>query len=80
MKVGLVSARENILKAQERMKRAVDKSRREETFATDDEVLLSTRHLRSFDTHLPIKLHRRWVGPFAVTKVMSPVAYKLDRP
>ena len=62
------------------MKQVVDKSRREEIFATDDEVLLSTKHLRSFDAHLPIKLRRQWVGPFAVTKVVSPVAYKLDLP
>ena len=80
MKVALVSARENIHKAQERMKRAVDKSRREETFKEDDEVVLWTRHLRNLDTHLPVKLRRRWVGPFTVTKVVSPVAYRLDLP
>jgi hypothetical protein len=80
MKVALASARENIQKAQERMKRAVDKSRREETLAEGDEVVLSTRHLRNLETHLPVKLRRRWVGPFAVTKVVSPVAYRLDLP
>ena len=47
---------------------------------TGDEVLLLTKHLRLFDTHLLVKLCRRWVGPFAVTKVVSPVAYKLDLP
>ena len=62
------------------MKRAVDKSHREETFAIDNEVFLSTKHLKSFDIHLSVKLRRRWVGPFAVTKVVSPVAYKLDLP
>ena len=80
MKVALVSARENIHKAQECMKRAVDKSRREETFKEDDEVVLWTRHLRNLDTHVPVKLRHRWVGPFTVTKVMSLVAYRLDLP
>ena len=80
MKVVLVSAQENIHKAQERMKRAVDRSRREETFKEDDEVVLWTKHLRNLDTHLPVKLRRRWVGPFTVKKVVSPVAYRLNLP
>ena len=80
MKVALESARENIQHAQTRMKRAVDRSRREETFVEGDEVVLSTRHLRNLDTHLPVKLRRRWVGPFAVQRVISPVAYRLDLP
>ena len=80
MKVVLVSAQENIHKAQERMKQAVDRSHKEETFKEDDKVVLSTRHLRNLDTHLPVKLRRRWVGPFAVQKVVSPVAYRLDLP
>ena len=80
MQVVLVSAQENIHKAQERMKQAMERSRREETFKEDNEVVLSTRHLRNLDTHLPIKLCHRWVGPFAVQKVVSPVAYRLDLP
>ena len=62
------------------MKRAVDKSRREETFSEGDEVTLSTRHLRQLNSHLPVKLCRRWVGPFTVNRVVSPVAYRLDLP
>ena len=80
MKVALRSARENIQTAQECMKRAVDKSRREETFSEGDEVTLSTRHLRQLNSHLPVKLRRRWVGPFTVNRVVSPVAYRLDLP
>ena len=30
--------------------------------------------------HLPVKLRRRWIGPYPVTKVISPVAYGLDLP
>ena len=44
-----------------------------------DEVVLTMRHLR-VNEHLPVKLRRRWIGPFAITKVISPVAYQLDLP
>ena len=30
--------------------------------------------------HLPSKLCRRWIGPYRVTRVISPVAYGLDLP
>ena len=55
MKVTLESAQANIHQAQERMKRAVDRTRRDETFKEGDEVVLSTRNLRGLDTHLPLK-------------------------
>ena len=42
-------------------------------------MVLSTRHL-NVDQHLPAKLRRRWVGPFKIAKVISPVAYGLDLP
>ena len=31
-----------------------------------------------FAMHLPVKLKRHWVGPFTISKVISPVAYRLD--
>ena len=42
-------------------------------------MLLATRNLR-IDQHLPSKLRRRWIGPFRVVKVVSPLAYKVDLP
>ena len=32
------------------------------------------------NSHLPVKLCRRWVEPFTVNRVVSPVAYRLDLP
>ena len=61
------------------MKEYADRSRRSETFRKGTEVLLSTRNLR-VDLHLPSKLWRRWIGPYRVTEVISPVAYRLDLP
>ena len=43
-----------------------------------DQVLLSTKHLRIFATHSPMKLKERWVGPFRISKVISPIAYQLE--
>ena len=58
----------------------MDKTRREEEWKVGDRVFLNTRHLRTFAVHLPPKLRRRWVGPFTITKVVSPVAFRLDLP
>ena len=80
MKVALDDAKTNLTVAQERTKRQVDRSRRVETYAVGDEVLLATKHLRTYAPHLPLKLRRRWVGPFTISREVSPVAYALDLP
>ena len=80
MKEALVDAQTNLTAAQQRMKQQADKSRRSEEFVVGDEVVLTTKHLRNFAPHLPMKLKRRWVGPFPITRVVSPVAYELDLP
>ena len=61
------------------MKEYVDRSRRSKTVRKGTEVLLSTRNLW-VNLHLSSKLRRRWIGPYKVTKVISPVAYRLDLP
>ena len=62
------------------MKRAVDKKRRSEAYKVGDEVVLTTANLRSYCPHLPLKIKARWVGPFRITREISPVAYGLDLP
>ncbi len=59
------------------MKEYADKSRRDIRLAVGDEVLLSTVNL---DLDVPKKLKPRFVGPFKVIKVISPVAYELALP
>ena len=80
MKVALEDAKTNLVTAQARMKKQGDKTRRSEIFSEGDKVYLSTRNLRTFGQHIPAKLRRRWVGPFTITKAISPVAYRLDLP
>ena len=80
MKTALEEAQRNLHQAQIRNIRQANKSRRSEEFTEGDQVLLSTRNLRNFDVHLPIKLRRRWTGPFSICKKISPVAYALELP
>ena len=58
----------------------VDKRRRSEVYRVGEEVVLTTANLRSYCPHLPPKIKARWVGPFRITREISPVAYGLDLP
>ena len=80
MKTALADAQHNLAKAQDRMKRAVDRKRRSEAYKVGDEVVLTTANLRSYCPHLPPKIKARWVGPFRITREVSPVAFGLDLP
>ena len=77
MKEALETAQHNLAQAQQKNKQQVDKARRVEEWKEGDQVLLSTRHLHTFAMHLPMKLKRHWVGPFRISKVISPVAYRM---
>ena len=79
MKTALEEAQANLSVAANQAKAYADASRREEKYEVGDEVVLATRHLR-VNEHLPVKLGRRWIGPFSIAKVISPVAYWLNLP
>ena len=79
MKTALEEAQANLTVAQSWAKSQVDRSRCNEKFKVGDEVVLSTCHI-SVNQHLPSKLRRRWIGPYRVAEVISPVAYGLDLP
>ena len=80
MKTALAEAQTNLERAQRRMANAVNRSRRSEQYNIGDEVVLSTTNLRNYYPHLPAKLRARWVGPFTISRVVSPVACKVDLP
>ena len=80
MKTALGDAQTNLQKAQERMKRAVDKRRRSEMYKVGGEVVLTTANLCSYCPHLPLKIKARWINPFRITREILPVAFGLDLP
>ncbi len=71
----LVRTQLELAKAQQTAQ--ADSHRRPLTFAVGDKVRLSTKNLRLHGTR---KLHDRFIGPFKVTAVVSPVAYRLELP
>ena len=79
MKTALEEAQANLTITQSLAKSQMDRSRHNETFEVGDEVVLSTRSI-SMNQHLLSKLWRHWIGPYRVTRVISPMAYGLDLP
>ena len=77
MKTALEEAQANLTVAQSRAKSQVDPSRHHETFEVADEVPLSAHNIH-VNQHLPSKLWRRSIRHYRVTKVISPMAYRLD--
>jgi hypothetical protein len=61
------------------MKLYADKKRRDLQFSLGDYVLLSTSNI-TLKTPGAQKLLPRFIGPYKVTEVINPVAYKLDLP
>ena len=80
MKTALVDAKSNLTTTQQRIKRAVNKKRRTEEYKIGEEVVLSTANLRTYYPNLPPKIKARWVGPFRIQKIVSPIAFGLDLP
>ena len=80
MKTALAEAQTNLECAQRRMANVVNRSRRSEQYKISDEVVLSTTNLRNYCPHLLAKLWARWVGPFTISRVVLPMAYKVDLP
>ena len=75
----LEEAQANLSVTTNQAKAYADASRLAETFEVGNEVVLAMRHLH-VNEHLPVKLKCRWIGPFSIAKVISPVAYRLDLP
>ncbi len=68
-------------RAQAKMVATANKRRRDVQFRVGDEVVVRTAFLPSTAfAHIPSKIRRRYIGPFKVVRVVSPVAYTLDLP
>ena len=80
-RAALASAQTNILKAQQRQAHYANQHRRDVTFAVGDRVLLSSRNLRLLgDAKRTRKLTSRFIGPYAIKRVINDNAYELALP
>ncbi|XP_073363438.1 uncharacterized protein [Aegilops tauschii subsp. strangulata] len=80
--VALEIIKQNLLKAQERMKYYADKKRKETEFSVGDMVYLKLQPYRhtSLSLHRHLKLHSKFYGPFRVLERIGNHAYKLLLP
>jgi hypothetical protein len=79
MKVALEAARAMLQQAQDRMVAVANRTRRPLAFAVGDQVLLATKNL-NLAPGLTHKLVPKYIGPFSVTEVVTPVTYRLALP
>lgn len=79
----LISAKAALVKAQARQAAAYNKHHRPGSFVVGDKVLLSSKHFSNIPgaTESSVrKLGPKAYGPFTITKVISPVVYRLQLP
>lgn len=76
----LAKAKEAMTKAQETQAKYANQRRREVTFKTGEQVLLSTTELNLKALGQSKKLLPKFIGPFTVSQVISDNAYKLELP
>jgi hypothetical protein len=74
--------KQNLHKAQARMKKFVDLQRSECTFSVGDQVYLKMEpyRLAAFGFRGSIKLHSKYYGPFLITQQVGNRAYRLQLP
>lgn len=78
LKVSIENARTSSHQAQQRQAHYANKYRRDIQFKVGDKVMLSTANLRNLD-RAP-KLLPKFIGPYTVIRVISPVTYELELP
>ena len=78
----IIVLRTNLEKAQQRMRSAADKHRRDVEYVIGDMVLLKLQQYRQYSVARPLstKLARRFYGPFKVIERIGMVAYRLQLP
>jgi hypothetical protein len=91
MAEGLADAKKAMEAAQQRQKRGYDAKRREVFYSVGQQVLISTKHIKLKTPGIWIseevkkkhgakKLLPKWIGPFAVTAEINPLAFRVELP
>jgi hypothetical protein len=80
IQTSLVQARDNIRRATDVYTQRVNYSRLDITFKEGEMVLLNTDNLSLQAPDVSRRFVPKYIGPFKVTKVISPVAYQLELP
>jgi len=81
LRADLQRAREALQAAQQRQATYANRKRRDFQFRVGDKVWLSAANLRlSLASNAKRKLLPRFYGPFRISEVVSPVAYRLELP
>jgi hypothetical protein len=75
----LKAAENNMLRAQSQQERLTNRRRRDIEFKQGEKVLLSTNDLRWKGRVTP-KLTAKYIGPFVIKRVLSPLNYELELP
>ena len=70
----------NLQHAKQQQTHYANKSRRDISFQLGDKVMLSTEHLNLKELKQTRKLLPKFIGPYEIIKVLSPLNYKLQLP
>ena len=73
-------AKLHLQKAQQHQAHGANRKRRPCGFKLGDQVLLDTRYLNTASSGPSRKLQPRYIGPFKIERVVSPVAFRLALP
>lgn len=81
-KLMLAVLKENLLRAQNRMKQYADKKRSDREFSIGDWVYLKLQPYRQITAAVRrnVKLSSKYYGPYLVLEKLGPVAYRLELP
>ena len=78
LRKNIEEAKRLMLSAQASQKKYADQHRRDVTYEEGEQVMLSTKNLRS--TGRASKFLSKFIGPYPILQVISPTAYKLKLP
>ena len=73
-------AKQHLLQAQEQQSKYANKYRREISFQLGDRVMLSTENINLKEMKQTRKLLSRYIGPYKIIEVLSPLNYRLELP